>query len=218
MAKAAELFCERWTPLIIRDLATGATKFSELHRGVPLISPTLLSKRMKQLVAENIVEKRQSGKSSTYHLTAAGSEFVPLVEALGVWGQRWSRRELVDEEMDLGLLLWSLERSVKACAFGAVRTIIRLELTDQPPGKKLWWFMNENEACQLCVHDPGFEVDIYVACSLRDIIYIVRGDISLVTATSTDRLEIIGTRSKTRKLAAWFNLGPITKVTSLLGN
>ncbi len=118
VAKAAELFCERWTALIIRDLAAGATRFSELHRGVPLISPALLSKRLRQLEAEGIVEKRQIGKTGTYHLTTAGAEFIPLVEALGIWGQRWSRRELVEEEMDLGLLLWSVEGNAKADAFG----------------------------------------------------------------------------------------------------
>jgi DNA-binding HxlR family transcriptional regulator len=216
VAKAAGLFCERWTPLIIRDLAAGATRFSEIQRGVPLISPTLLSRRLKQLEAEGIVEKRHSGNGNTYHLTNAGTEFVPLVEALGVWGQRWSRRELVEEEMDLGLLLWAIERNAKADAFGGNRSVVRLELTDQPSSKQLWWFVNEKGVCQLCVHDPGFDVDLYLACSLRDIIYIIRGDVSLDTAISTDRLEVIGHRAKIQNVAGWFNFGPITKVTSQL--
>src|SRR5262245_63791734 len=103
VAKAAELFCERWTALILRDLAWGATRFSELQRGVPLMSPTLLSRRLKQLEAEGIVERRADGKGGTptYHLTDAGAEFVPVVEALGVWGQRWSRRQLAQGEIDL---------------------------------------------------------------------------------------------------------------------
>lgn len=216
VAKAAELFCERWTPLIIRDLAAGATRFSEIQRGVPLISPTLLSRRLKQLEAEGIVEKRRPGNGHTYHLTNAGAEFVPLVEALGVWGQRWSRRELVEEEMDLGLLLWAIERNARADAFGGNRSVVRLELTDQPASKQLWWFVNEKGVCQLCVHDPGFDVDIYLACSLRDIIYIIRGDVSLDTAISTDRLEAIGVRDTIQNLAGWFNFGPITKVMSQL--
>ena len=116
VAKAAELFCERWTPLILRDLATGVTRFSELRRGVPLASPTLLSRRLKQLEAEGIIERRRvSGtRHSSYHLTPAGAEFAPLVEALGVWGQRWARRELQKHEADLGLLIWALQRSVHA--------------------------------------------------------------------------------------------------------
>lgn len=216
VAKAAEVFCERWTPLIVRDLAAGATRFSELQRGIPLMSPTLLSRRLKQLEAEGIVERRRSarGKSWTYHLAPAGEEFVPFVEALGVWGQRWSRRELADGEMDLGLLVWSLERSVKADAFGAKRSMVRLELTDQPPGKRLWWFLNQDGACELCLEEPGFDVDLYLSCTLPDIIYVIRGDLPIARATKSGRLEVLGSAAARRKLGQWLNLGPVTKIKS----
>src|SRR5262245_6953981 len=107
VAKAAEVFCERWTALILRTLALGATRFSELQRGVPLASPALISHRLRQLEAEGIVIRTVAGKrrGSTYHLSDAGKEFIPIVTALGVWGQRWTRRELAAREVDLGLLL-----------------------------------------------------------------------------------------------------------------
>src|SRR5262245_32591587 len=107
VAKASELFCERWTPLILRDLSVGPCRYSELKRGVPLVSPTLLSSRLKQLEKEGIVvrQKAEDGRSWLYRLTAAGQEFAPIVAALGTWGQRWSRRELAKHEVDLGLLL-----------------------------------------------------------------------------------------------------------------
>jgi len=214
VAKAAELFCERWTALIIRDLAAGASRFSELHKGVPLMSPTLLSRRLKQLEAEGIVERRKGGSRPRYHLTAAGEEFVPLVEALGVWGQRWSRRELIDEEVDLGLLLWALERGVDASVYGPGRMVIMLQFTDQSKGKRQWWLVNCDGSCELCVHDPGFEVDLYLSCTLPDMIYIARGDLPLNQAIGSERLEVIGDRKLARKLPAWFNLGPITAVKS----
>jgi DNA-binding HxlR family transcriptional regulator len=214
VAKAAELFCERWTPLIIRDLAAGATRFSEIHRGVPLISPTLLSRRLKQLESEGIVERRKCGKAWTYHLTAAGQEFAPMVEALGVWGQRWARRELQEHEIDLGLLLWSIERSAKPNAFGEKRSVVRLQLTDQPAHKNLWWFVNEDSACQLCLHDPGFEIDLYLACTLPDIIYIVRGDLPLARALALDRLETIGDKAVRDQLSVWLNLSPLAQIAS----
>ena len=214
VAKAAELFCERWTPLIIRDLAAGATRFSELHRGVPLMSPTLLSRRLKQLEAEGVIERRagKTGKGATYHLTEAGAEFVPLVEGLGVWGQHWSRRQLEDGEVDLGLLIWSLERSVDASAFGDRRTVVRLQFTDLPQGKSLWWFVNQDNACELCVKDPGFEVDLYLGCTLPDMIYIVRGDLSLSRAIGDGRLEAIGSAKARKALNKWLNLSPLAKV------
>jgi DNA-binding HxlR family transcriptional regulator len=216
VAKAAELFCERWTPLIVRDLAAGATRFSQLRRGVPLMSPTLLSHRLKQLEAEGVVERRPiaKGRGSTYHLTPAGEEFVPLVVALGTWGQRWSRRELAEREVDLGLLVWALERGSDPMAFDKDRSLVRLELTDQPPNKRLWWFLNENGRCTLCLDDPGFNADLYLSGTLPDLIYIVRGDLALASAIEAGRLEVIGTAGARRRLRAWLNLGPLTRIRS----
>lgn len=209
VAKAAELFCERWTALIIRDLATGASRFSELQRGVPLMSPTLLSRRLKQLEAEGIVD-RSGGPG--YRLTEAGREFVPLVEALGVWGQRWARRTLAEHEVDLGLLIWSLERSVKADAFDAGRVVVRLEFTDQPPHKALWWFVNQHGGCELCLEDPGYEIDLYLSCTLPDMIRIVRGDLRLATALEDGRLEAHGDGQTRRRLRRWLNLSPLAAI------
>jgi DNA-binding HxlR family transcriptional regulator len=211
VAKAAELFCERWTPLIVRDLAAGATRFSELKRGVPLMSPTLLSRRLKQLEAEGILERQTSTRrgSWTYHLTKAGRDFVPLIETLGIWGQRWSRRELGEGEVDLGLLVWSLERSVDAGAFGKSPAVVRLELIDQSQGKNVWWFLNRDGACELCLDDPGFGVDLYLAASLPDMIYIVRGDLKLPEAKDSGRLDVHGSVRASRALTRWLNLGPL---------
>lgn len=211
VAKAAELFCERWTALIIRDLAAGASRFSELQRGVPLMSPTLLSRRLRQLAAEGIVERPDGGG---YRLTEAGREFVPLVEALGVWGQRWARRELAEHEVDLGLLIWSLERSVRADAFGAGRSVVRLEFTDQPAARRFWWFVNHDGVCELCLEDPGWEVDLYLACTLPDMIRIVRGDLRLGAALEDGRLEAHGSHRARRRLRAWLNLSPLAAIAS----
>jgi DNA-binding HxlR family transcriptional regulator len=216
VAKAAELFCERWTPLIVRDLAAGATRFSEIHRGVPLMSPTMLSRRLKQLEAEGIVERRpaEKGRGYSYHLSPAGKEFVPFIEALGVWGQRWSRRQLMEHEVDLGLLVWTLERSVQADALGGRRSVVQLEFTDQPPGKAMWWFLNQDGKCQLCISDPGFDVDLYLSCTLPDMIYVVRGDLSLARAQDSGRLDVIGSAKARRALGKWLNLGPLAAVKS----
>lgn len=132
VAKATDLFCERWTPLIFRDLHAGATRFSELKRGVSLMSTTLLSRRLKHLVNEGIVEQRPkpTGRGSTYHLATAGEAFVPIVELLGVWGQRWTRCALEAHEIYLSLLIWMLERGVNPNVFTRLPTTMRLVLLD----------------------------------------------------------------------------------------
>jgi DNA-binding HxlR family transcriptional regulator len=215
VAKAAEIFCERWTALVIRDLAAGAERFADLHRGVPLMSPTLLSCRLKQLESEGIVERRPaSGRGFTYHLTRAGREFVPLVESLGVWGQRWTRRTLSKGEVDLGLLIWAMERSVKGEALGPGRKVVQLEFTDQPASRRHWWFLHENGRTQLCYEDPGFEIDAYLRATVRDMIRIVRGDLPLAAALREERLDVVGPSRQRRWLSGWFNLSPLAAVKS----
>jgi hypothetical protein len=183
---------------------------------VPLASPTLLSRRLKELEAEGIVERRRSdsGRGWTYHLTRAGREFAPLIEGLGVWGQRWSRRQLADHEINLGLLIWGLELSVRPDAFGARRCVVRLTFTDQPEGARHWWFVNEGGRVELCVEEPGFEVDLYLAATLPVMIYIYRGDLPLARALDQGRLEVHGSAWARKALPRWLAPGPLARVAS----
>jgi len=213
VAKAAEIFCERWNALIIRDLAHGPRRFSELKRGVPLMSPSLLSSRLKWLAREGVIAREPpEGGRASYRLTRAGQEFVPLVESLGVWGQRWTRRDLAAHEIDLGLLVWGIESGANPDAFDGRRCLVRLDLTDQPRTKRLWWFLNRQGRCQLCVDDPGGEVNLYLACTLPDAIRVIRGDIRLAAALGSGRLEALGDGWARKGLEGWLNLGPLTRV------
>jgi DNA-binding HxlR family transcriptional regulator len=214
VAKAAELFCERWTALIIRDLAGAPRRFSALQRGVPLMSPTLLSSRLKTLEAEGIIsrERAETGSHWIYRLTPAGEEFVPLVMALGTWGQRWARRELEEHEIDLSLFIWAMENSVDPTAFGERRTVVRLELTDQPKAKRIWWFLNENGKAELCVDQPGPDIDLYISATLPDMIRIWRGDESYARVLEDGRLEVHGTTRLQRAARRWLNASLLAHV------
>lgn len=207
IAKAAEVFCERWTALVIRNLGAGSERFNDIHRGVPHMSATLLTKRLRQLEAEGLVERRRSpsGKSWTYHLTQAGAEFLPLVGALGIWGQRWTRRELEEAELDLGLLIWGLENSVNPRAFGQGRHVLRLSVSDQPKHKRLYWFVCEEGQLDLCVSDPGGVTDLFLEATLADLIRVYRGDVALETSMDKGRLRVDGAPKHIRRLRRWFN-------------
>ncbi|WP_343081099.1 helix-turn-helix domain-containing protein [Ostreiculturibacter nitratireducens] len=211
VAKTAEVFCQRWTPLILRNITWGAHRFSEIQRGVPMMSPTLLSQRLKQLEKEGILERRKDGRAVSYHLTLSGREFSPIIEAMGVWGQRWTRRELEAGEIDMDLLLWGIERGARADAFGG-RAVVRIEFTDQPAHKALWWFLNEDGRCQLCVDDPGGVTDLYLAATVTDFIRVYRGDITLRTALAEERLEAIGDHAAREALPDWLNLGTLSSI------
>jgi DNA-binding HxlR family transcriptional regulator len=219
-AKAAELFCERWTPLILRELIAGSTRFSELQRGLPLASPTILSRRLKELEAEGVIARHRSqrGGSWAYHLTPAGEEFAPIVHALAAWGQRWTRRELADHEVDLRLLIWALQRSVNPRAFGQRHTVVKLTFTDQPQKKRHWWFVNENESVDLCLREPGSEIDLYLSVTLRDMIYLYRGDLKLEQALKSGRLDAEGSPVALRALPLWLTPSPIAEISSMRGD
>lgn len=205
VAKAAQVFCERWTPLILRELGSGTTHFSELSGNVPLMSRSMLSRRLQELESEGIIERRPNttGRGWTYHLTGAGREFLPIVDALAVWGQRWSRRQLAEGEVDIELLLWAMESDVRADAFGDGRTVIQLDFVDQPSNRRRWWFVNEAGEVQLCVRDPGFEVDLYLSVRLRDLVHIWRGDLQVANALESHRLKAVGPSPLRRALRAW---------------
>jgi len=216
VAKAAEVFCVRWTPLILRDPALGASRFTELQGGVPLASPTLLSNRLKELEKEDIVHRRKSasGRSWTYHLTPAGEALAPIVLSLGVWGQKWSRRNLAKHEIDLGLLLWAIERGAKPEAFGRGRTVVQLKLTDQIEKKRTWWFLNESGRCELCLKAPDQNVDLFLEATLPDMIYVWRGDLALAQALDAKRLRIHGNSVAQRALSRWLGISPLAHVQS----
>jgi DNA-binding HxlR family transcriptional regulator len=216
ISKAAEVFCERWTPLILRDLGKGVSRFSELQRGVARASPTLLSRRLKELEAEGLVERRrpESGRGWSYHLTAPGQDLMPLVHALGVWGQRWTRRELMDHELDAGLLLWAMERAAHSNAFGARRSVVQLTFRERPARWRNYWFVGENGATQLCITKPAFDIDLYLITTLRDMIYVWRGDLPLQVALSEGKLEAIGSPRARSALPRWLARSKLADVKS----
>lgn len=212
VAKAAQLFCQRWTPLLIRDLASGPARFTELQRGVPLMSPSLLSKRLRELSREGIVT-RHGGRGAPYELTEAGRELVPLVIELGVWGQRWTRRQLAREEVDLGLFLWAFQRAVHPDAFSR-RVVVELELKDQPKAKRRWWIVSDDPDVELCLDPPGFDTDIYVATTLRDMIYVWRGDLELAAAMRDERIDVHANQRLRRAFRKWFGVSSLAHVKS----
>ena len=167
LAQAAQLLCERWTLLVVRELIAGSTRFSELQRGVPQMSPTLLSGRLRQLEDAGVVSRNGSRGSYSYELTAAGLELRPAIEILGAWGHRWARSNLHKGDLDAGPLMWDMRRTVDPSMFPVKRIVVRFEYPDAPRGERDWWLVAEKGEVDLCLKDHGYEVDAKIRCSLR---------------------------------------------------
>jgi len=211
---ASEIFCERWNPVIIRELLSGSHRFSEIQKGAPLMSPSLLTKRLKELEAAAVIERRKpaSGKGYEYHLTEAGREFEPIIMALGVWGRRWVARTLNEDQLDIGLLMWDMRRTVKPDAFPVCPSVVHFHYSDAPRRGPDWWIVCEEQEVELCKTDPGFEVDLYVYTDSRTMTQIWLGDKTLNAAIDNGRLELQGPVAVRRRFNSFLGARPWTNI------
>jgi DNA-binding HxlR family transcriptional regulator len=208
VAKAMELLDERWTMLVVRELVAGSEHFNDLRRGLPRISPTLLSRRLGTLARAGVVSREPDGR---YLLTDAGRELAPVVEALGAWGVRWIG-ELGDTDLDPKLLLWDMRRNVDHDAVPPGRTVVHFEFPDVAPKLRAWWLVIESRDADVCDVDPGHEVAMTVRARLRGMIQVWRGDLGWAAALRGGAIELRGPAELGRALPTWFTLSPFAAV------
>jgi len=204
ISKAAELLGERWTFLIVRELLMGARRFSELQRGLAQISPTVLTKRLNELASNGlIVRKRISGqKGFEYYLTQAGRELAPVIKALGEWGMKWARGRMSDSDLDVELLMLYLERSIRPERLIGEETVIRFAFSDLQHLRN-WWLIVKGHDIDICIKDPGKDIDVRFDVDLRTMISIWMGDCSYPSAIRSGKLRLTGPRALTRSVTEW---------------
>jgi DNA-binding HxlR family transcriptional regulator len=220
VAMAAEILCSRWTLVLLRELIIGSTRFNELRRGVPRMSPALLSKRLKDLEAAGIVSRSAvPGEPEVfeYRLTKAGRDLRAVVEAVGVWGHRWIEKEASLNNLDPNLLMWDMRRNIDPEPMPHRRGTIEVIFADQPSARRKWWLIVEpGKQVDLCSVDPGFEVDLYLATDLRTMTEIWMGYTSIARAKEDGRLTVTGNRQLEAKLKSWLGLSHFAKVEKLV--
>lgn len=212
VAKATEIVGERWTPLVLRELLCGSKHFNDLRRGVPLMSRSLLSQRLKTLEKAGIIARAQEESRTTYTLTAAGEELRPVIDTLGVWGQRWARSQLESDDLDAGLLMWDVKRRIDTAHFPEQRTVIQFEFSDVPGVRGSYWLVGNREEVELCLKDPGFEVDLFVLSDLRTLTQVWLGDLGIDEALNSERIELHGARALRESFRSWFALSLLASV------
>lgn len=206
VAKAAEIVAERWTPLVIRELLAGSEHFNDLRRGVPLMPPSTLSQRLKRLEDEGLVARHADGEKTRYELTQAGRELMPVIESLGTWGKRWIRREVDEDDLDASLLMWDVHRRLHIDRFPSRRTVLKFDLTDQPSNARFYWLVIDRGKVDICMKDPGFEVDLQIAVDLGTMTRVWLGDASINEATRSGAIVLDGPRDLAREFRSWLKL------------
>lgn len=210
VAMAAEVFCTRWTPLILRELVSGSTRFNDLRRGMPRISPTLLSKRLKQLEEAGVVRKQRSPGEEVveYRLTPAGEELKAVVFDLGLWGQRWIEAQSSLKNLDPSLLMWDMRRNLDPTPIPPGRSVIQIVYPELQQGKRNWWLVVKGGETDLCNIDPGFDVDLHIATDLRTMTAIWMGLTTVKAEEEAGRLHAVGNKMLKRAMQQWLGLSP----------
>jgi DNA-binding HxlR family transcriptional regulator len=203
VAKASEVLGDRWTLLIVREMLGGASGFNELQRGLPGISRSVLTDRMRALERAEVIERRTGprGRTLEYRLTSAGRDLEPVVQAIGEWGATWSFTEPRPEELDPDLLVVWMARHVDRQQLPPGRTVVKFDFRDP---KRRYWMVLEPSEVSVCLQHPGFEVDLEVAVDTTALYLVYLGRIELGGAIRAGRLTLSGQRALQRGFGRWF--------------
>lgn len=204
IAKATEILGEKWTILIVRELLMGSTRFSELQRGLSLISPTLLSKRLETLVQQGLVIKKKiaNQKGYEYFPTRSCTELLPIIKSLGEWGMRWTQSNIIEDDYDVQLLMLYLQRSINPTYMPGNETTIRFHFTDIEKFPD-WWILAHNEIIDLCVNDPGKEIDVYITTTVKTMADVWMGKRSYRKAIADRDMQLVGQKALINDVGAW---------------
>lgn len=204
IAKATEILGERWTILIVRELLMGGRRFNELQRGLGGISTALLTNRLKSLEDQGMLVRRKASgqKSFEYHPTQACEALLPVLISLGEWGICWAKHTLIDKDFDVEFLMFYLERSIDASAIPGSNAVIKFHFTDLDEQRN-WWLLVSKDAVDLCLKDPGKDVDVYFTGEVRTMHDVWMGERTYRDAIKSGDLDIQGDNALTRNVRAW---------------
>ncbi|HYF22946.1 MAG TPA: helix-turn-helix domain-containing protein [Caulobacteraceae bacterium] len=194
VAKAAEVFAQKWTPLIARELCFGPKRFSDLQTAMPLISRALLAKRLVELQAAGVVV-REVGGQRRYAFTEAGEALRPIIEHMSAWGQRWGQGRIAEDELDPGMLVWGLLRQIDPAGIPSDGLTVRFEFRGLPrehAALRYWWLVLKPGSSDVCRVDPGHAVDVVVGAELRAFVEVWLGHEGLAAAAERKAVSFHG--------------------------
>lgn len=211
---AAEILGTRWTLLLLRELLEGSTQFNDIARGVPLMSRSLLSQRLKDLEAAGLVTRQSEGRGrpTHYRLSEAGHSLGPIVRSVAEWGQEWIDTEPSLEDVDTDFLMWDVRRNLRLPSDLESPFVLHFHFTDGPDGKTDHWLVVEDGEIDVCYIDPGHEVDVLIESAVKDFTRVWMGWLPLNRAQEEGRLYVDGPPRFARQVCDWLGLSSVSKI------
>ncbi len=203
--KAADIIGDKWVLLLMRELFLGSTRYNDFQRALPRISPTILSKRLKQLEQDGLIIKKPvpGQKANEYRLTRCGRELAPLIDQMSKWGLRWARRQIIEEDVDIAGFMWDFHRTLNTDELPDGETVFAVHFPELTQYAR-WWLIVTDESVDLCTDDPGKDVDLFITGSFPEMIAIWMGDTPLKSAVSDEAVFLTGESYLTKSADRWF--------------
>ncbi len=209
IALGAEIFAERWTPIILRNLHVGCRRFGEILDGAPGLPRSVLAQRLRLLERGGVVACTRAGSRTTYELTDCGRELAEVGLTLGVWAARW--REVRPEDQDPYLALWSVSRLVDPTSLPRPRVVVRFDLTGRRTPNR-YWLVLDQPGNEVCVQPPGFAEDGVVTTDTSSLVRWHAGQLSLGAACDRGGMTVVAPPWLERELSRWGRLSPFAAV------
>lgn len=213
VAKSAEILGDPWSILIVRELLLGSSRFSQLQRGLPKISPTVLNTRLKDLVSGGVIVRRKINgqRGHAYYLTAAGKELEPVVTSLVVWGMRWARENMLEDDYDASFLMFDIQRNFNPELLPGEQTVLCFQFPELREYKQ-WWLISKPGEVDICYESPGKEVDVYITASVKDLVSVYMGDENLKQYLKSGQIKVMGETQLKNNFLKWFPLSAAAQV------
>lgn len=198
------VLADRWTPLVLRELVLGSTRFNDIARGLPGISRSLLVQRLRHLERKGVIERWPlgNGRGHEYHLTPAGKDLEPVLMAFGRWAVHWLFSDLKPHEVDPITLTWWMHRRVDPDQAPDGRVVVQFDHT--APERLTIWMVFDRGAPSVCVQHPGFDADVLVTTTTPALAEVFQGFATFPAAIARGDITIDGPPRLVRALPRWF--------------
>lgn len=207
ISHACDVLEPRWTIPILAEMWGGATRFSDIRRGIGNISTALLSKRLRELQASGLVRRVEDPASGqvNYIRTQQAIELEPVLDALGKWAQCNIDARDALAATDLSTLMWHMRNYIDPDKLPDRQVVIQFHFRDPDLEYSVYWaLIRPGAPVEICSVIPGFDIDLYLESSCLSISSILLGRTSISREIEEGRLFLSGEALLIETMDRWF--------------